>query len=163
MLNFDLVALYEIPTKVLNQSVKRNVARFPKDLMFRLTLSVWASIRSQTVTASGSDGILRSQIVTASQNNRNTTITPYRFTEQGVAMFSGILNSDKSIQMNIAIMRVFLEIRKIILHENDLKEQLQLIKERPGEHDVQLSQTYLPVGSFMMYGKPLDEKAAELK
>ncbi|MFY7839906.1 MAG: ORF6N domain-containing protein [Lacibacter sp.] len=157
MLDFDLAALYEVPTKVLNQAVKRNIARFPKDFMFRLTAEEWKTIRSQTVTASDDDGILRSQIVTASQKKRNTTVTPYAFTEQGVAMLSGILNSDKAIQMNIAIMRAFVEIRKILLKENDLKEQLKEIKERLGEHDVQLNQIYDAMENL------LDEKAAERK
>lgn len=82
---------------------------------------------------------------------------PYAFTEQGVAMLSGILNSDKAIQMNIAIMRAFVEIRKILLKENDLKEQLRELKERIGEHDVQLSQIYDAMENM------LDEKAAERK
>lgn len=157
MLDFDLASLYEVPTKVLNQAVKRNNKRFPEDFMFRLTAVEWKAIRSQTVTASEGGGILRSQIVTASQSKRNTSATPYAFTEQGVAMLSGILNSDKAIQMNIAIMRAFVEIRKILLKESDLKEQLRELKERIGEHDVQLSQIYDAMENM------LDEKAAERK
>ncbi|QNA45510.1 ORF6N domain-containing protein [Lacibacter sediminis] len=157
MLDFDLAALYEVPTKVLNQAVKRNVKRFPADFMFRLTAAEWKTIRSQIVTPSESDGVLRSQIVTASQSKRNTTVAPYAFTEQGVAMLSGILNSDKAIQMNIAIMRAFVEIRKILLKENDLKEQMKEIKDRIGEHDVQLNQIYDAMENL------LDEKAAERK
>src|SRR3982751_5510169 len=95
MLDFDLAALYEVETKVLNQAVKRNIKRFPKDFMFRLSLEEWKDIRSQAVTASESTGSMRSQSVTASQGRRNTNVTPYAFTEQGVAMLSGILNSDK--------------------------------------------------------------------
>ncbi len=157
MLDFDLAALYEVPTKVLNQAVKRNIARFPNDFMFRLTAAEWGNIRSQTVTASEGDGVLRSQIVTLSQNKRNKAVTPYAFTEQGVAMLSGILNSDRAIQMNIAIMRAFVEIRKILLKESDLKEQLRELKERIGEHDVQLNQIYDAMENMM------DEKAAERK
>ena len=67
---------------------------------------------------------------------------PYAFTEQGVAMLRGILNSDKAINMNIAIMRAFVEVRKVLLMQTDLKEQLREIKERLGEHDVQLNQIY---------------------
>lgn len=157
MLDFDLAALYEVPTKVLNQAVKRNIKRFPSDFMFRLTLSEWKSFRSQTVTTSEGDGILRSQIVTSKSGSGGTRYTPYVFTEQGVAMLSGILNSDKAIQMNIAIMRAFVEIRKILLKESDLKEQLRELKERIGEHDVQLSQIYDAMENL------LDEKAAERK
>ena len=82
---------------------------------------------------------------------------PYAFTEQGVAMLSGILNSDKAINMNIAIMRAFVEIRKILLQEFDFKEQLKQIKDRLGEHDLQLSQIYDAMENM------LDEKAAQRK
>jgi phage regulator Rha-like protein len=154
MLDFDLAQLYEAETKALNQAVKRNLKRFPKDFMFRLTLSEWQFIRSQSVTASESTS-MRSQIVTASQNRRNTNVTPYAFTEQGVAMLSGILNSDKAINMNIAIMRAFVEVRKVLLAQSDLKEQLKEIKERLGEHDAQLNQIYDAMENL------LDEKAAQ--
>jgi hypothetical protein len=90
MIDFDLASLYEVETKVLNQAVKRNIKRFPEDFMFRLTLTEWQNMRSQIVAASESLVSLRSQIVTASQKKRNTNVTPYAFTEQGVAMLSGI-------------------------------------------------------------------------
>ena len=157
MLDFDLAQLYEVETKVLNQAVKRNIKRFPEDFMFRLTVSEWEVMRSQSVTASSGDTPMSSQIVTAYQSRRNTNITPYAFTEQGVAMLSGILNSDKAINMNIAIMRAFVEIRKIALSQMDLKEHLQQIKDRLGEHDVQLNQIYEAMENL------LDEKAAQRK
>jgi hypothetical protein len=157
MLDFDLASLYEVPTKALNQAVKRNIKRFPKDFMFRLSISEWESIRSQSVTASEGTTSLRSQTVTASQVKRNTRTTPFAFTEQGVAMLSGILNSDKAINMNIAIMRAFVEVRKALLRQNDLKAQLRDIKERIGEHDAQLNQIYDAMENL------LDEKAAQKK
>ena len=156
MLDFDLSNLYEVRTKALNQAVKRNIKRFPKDFMFRLTLTEWQNIRSQVVTAQDSDS-LRSRNVTAYQNKRNTNVTPYAFTEQGVAMLSGILNSDKAINMNIAIMRAFVEVRRVLLQQTDLKEQLKQIKGRIGEHDVQLNQIYDALENL------LDEKAAQRK
>lgn len=143
MLDFDLAVLYEVETKVLNQAVKRNNKRFPSDFMFRLTTSEWQ--------------IMRSQSVTASQTKRNTDITPFAFTEQGVAMLSGILNSDKAINMNIAIMRAFAAIRKVLLKQTDLKEQLKEIRERIGEHDIQLNQLYDAMENL------LDEKAIQRK
>ncbi|MEO8111126.1 MAG: hypothetical protein ABI594_13875 [Ginsengibacter sp.] len=82
---------------------------------------------------------------------------PYAFTEQGVAMLSGVLNSDKAINMNIAIMRAFVEVRKIFLKEIDFREQLKEIKERLGEHDVQLNQIYDAMENL------LDEKASKRK
>jgi hypothetical protein len=102
MLDFDLADLYEVSTKVLNQAVKRNIKRFPEDFMFRLTELEWGAMRSQIVIASK-----QSKHIIIYQTKRNTAVTPYAFTEQGVAMLSGILNSDRAINMNIAIMRAF--------------------------------------------------------
>lgn len=157
MLDFDLSALYEVETKVLNQSVKRNRKRFPADFMFRLTTVEWEPIRSQFVTTSVGASSMRSQIVTASQGKRNIGVTPYAFTEQGVAMLSGILNSDKAINMNIAIMRAFVEIRRIVLQQGDIKVQLKQIQQRIGEHDEQLSAIYDAIENL------LDDKAAQKK
>lgn len=161
MLDFDLAALYEVETKALNQAVKRNIKRFPEDFMFRLTPVEWNNMRSQIVTAYPEDidnkESKRSQIVTTSQSKRNTRITPYAFTEQGVAMLSGVLNSEKAINMNIAIMRAFVEIRKLFLRQVDFKEQLKEIKEKLGEHDGQLNQIYDALENL------LDEKASERK
>lgn len=143
MLDFDLAALYDVGTKVLNQAVKRNSKRFPKDFMFRLSPEEWEGMRSQSVTAYEIQPTdMRSQIVTASQIKRNTKVLPYAFTEQGVAMLSGILNSDKAIAMNISIMRAFVEIRRVLIQENDLQEQLKQIKEKIGGHDSQLNHLY---------------------
>ncbi len=157
MLDFDLAALYEVETKALNQAVKRNYKRFPEDFMFRLTPIEWEMMRSQIVTASSNDLSEGIRIINSSQNKRNTNITPYAFTEQGVAMLSGILNSDRAINMNIAIMRAFVEIRRMILYQSDLTEQLQQLKERMGEHDAQLSQIYDAIENL------LDENASQRK
>lgn len=155
MLDFDLAALYEVGTKVLNQAVKRNIKRFPKDFMFRLTPDEWEAMWSQIVTTSENEKSTRSQTVTTFQLSRRKDNTPYAFTEQGVAMLSGILNSDKAIAMNIAIMRAFVEIRRVLIHENDLREQLKQIKERIGEHDIQLNQIYDAIENL------LDEKVEQ--
>jgi phage regulator Rha-like protein len=172
MLDFDLATLYEVSTKVLNQAVKRNIKRFPKDFMFRLTDSEWQTMRSQIVTLDENPDYLRSQIVTLDEKtnslrSQNATLKigrgkhskylPYAFTEQGVAMLSGILNSDKAINMNIAIMRAFVEVRRALLLQSDMKEQLNQIKERLGSHDAQLNQIYDALENL------LDEKAAQRK
>lgn len=157
MLDFDLALLYEVETKALNQAVKRNYKRFPADFMFRLSIAEWQAIRSQSVTASAATVSLRSQVVTASQGKRNISVTPYAFTEQGIAMLSGILTSEKAINMNIAIMRAFVEVRKVLLKQTDLKEQLKEIRERLGEHDAQLNSIYDAMENL------LDEKAAQRK
>ncbi len=161
MLDFDLAALYEVETKVLNQAVKRNIKRFPEDFMFRLSIGEWQTIRSQFVTSDSKDNDNQqtnwSQSVTSSKKHRGAAYLPYAFTEQGVAMLSGILNSDKAINMNIAIMRAFVEVRKIFLKEIDFREQLKEIRERLGEHDTQLNQIYDAMENL------LDEKAAQRK
>jgi hypothetical protein len=143
MLDFDIAELYEVGTKVLNQAVKRHIKRFPPDFMFRLTDSEWQKMRSQSVTAS--------------QNKRNTNTTPFAFTEQGVAMLSGVLNSDKAIEMNIAIMRAFIAIKRISLEQMDVRQQLKEIKDHIGIHDAQLNQIYDVLENL------LDEKAAQRK
>lgn len=157
MLDFDLARLYEVETKVLNQAVKRNKKRFPSDFMFRLNVTEWQSMRSQLVTANERDKGTWSQIVTTSQQSRRRDSTPYAFTEQGVAMLSGILQSDKAINMNIAIMRAFVEIRKLALQQNYTAEQLKEIINRLGEHDIQLSSINDTLENM------LDEKAAQRK
>ena len=170
MLDFDLAQLYEVETKVLNQAVKRNIKRFPEDFMFQLTKEEFEALRFQIDTLENADSI-RSQIVTLENNTslrsqfaslktgrgKHSKYTPYVFTEQGVAMLSGILHSDKAINMNIAIMRAFVEVRKIFLQKIDIREQFKEIKERLGEHDVQLNQIYDAMENL------LDEKAAERK
>ena len=100
MLDFDLAALYDVGTKVLNQAVKRNSKRFPKDFMFRLNPDEWESMWSQFVTTSDSGQSTRSQTVTTLQQSRRKDNMPYAFTEQGVAMLSSVLNSETAIQVS---------------------------------------------------------------
>jgi phage regulator Rha-like protein len=100
---------------------------------------------------------MSSQIVMTYSNKRPDKAVPYAFTEQGVAMLSGILNSDKAINMNISIMRAFIEVRRVLLQQTDIKEQLRLIQERITEHDMQLNQIYDSIENL------LDDKAAQTK
>ncbi len=155
MLDRDLAALYETETKALNLAVKRNLKRFPRDFMFQLTKEEYEFLRFQSETSNSSHP-MRLQIET-SKGRGGTRYLPYAFTEQGVAMLSGILNSDKAISMNIAIMRAFVEVRRVLLQQSDLKTQLKEIKERLGEHDEQLNQIYDTIENL------LDEKAIEKK
>jgi phage regulator Rha-like protein len=168
MLDRDLATLYEVETKALNLAVKRNFKRFPSDFMFQLTKDEFEGLRFQIETSKNSDSLrlqnetlknidsLRTQIAT-SKGRGGTRYLPYAFTEQGVAMLSGILSSDKAINMNIAIMRAFVEVRKVLLRESDLKEHLKEIRELLGEHDAQLNQIYDALENL------LDEKAAQRK
>lgn len=157
MLDKDLADLYETETKALNLAVKRNIKRFPADFMFQLTKEEFDSLRFQFATLE-KDDILRLQTETLDKGRgQHSKYLPYAFTEQGVAMLSGVLRSDKAINMNIAIMRAFVEVRRIIFSQNDLKAQLQEIKERLGEHDAQLNHIYDAMENL------LDEKAAQKK
>lgn len=157
MFDKDLASLYEIEVRILNQAVKRNIKRFPKDFMFQLTMEEFEELRFQ-IESSENTNSSRSQIVTLKTGRgSNVKYLPYAFTEQGLAMLSGILNSDKAIAMNIAIMRAFVEIRRVLIQESDLREQLKQIKERIGEHDIQLNQLYDAMENL------LDENAAKKK
>ena len=124
MLDSDLAELYEVETKNLNLAVKRNIKRFPPDFMFQLTKSEWDILRLQIETSKGRGG---------------TRYLPYAFTEQGVAMLSGILNSDKAIETNIAIMRAFVFVRQYALTHKDLTEKLQ---ELENKYDKQFKDVY---------------------
>jgi hypothetical protein len=115
MLDFDLAELYEVQTKNLNLAVKRNLKRFPPDFMFQLTTNEWSALRLQIETSNGRGG---------------TRYLPYAFTEQGVAMLSGILNSDKAIEINITIMRAFVFLRNYALTHKDLTEKLKKMERK---------------------------------
>jgi hypothetical protein len=153
MLDRDLAALYETETKALNLAVKRNIKRFPRDFMFQLTKEEFDDLRFQIETLENTNS-LRLQNET-SKGRGGTRYLPYAFTEQGVAMLSGILHSDKAIKMNIAIMRAFVAVRTILIQGSDLKLQLQAIKDHIGEHDAQLNQIYDAMENL------LDDKAAQ--
>lgn len=114
-------------------------------------------MRSQFVTASENDQSMGYIRVYSDQQKRNYSVLPYAFTEQGLAMLSGVLRSQKAITMNIAIMRAFVAVRKILALQNDIKEQVKEIRDRLGEHDIQLSQIYDAIEHL------LDEKAAKRK
>ncbi|MBI2282204.1 MAG: ORF6N domain-containing protein [Bacteroidetes bacterium] len=110
MLDFDLAILYAVETKVLNQAVKRNLARFPADFMFQLTQAEYNNLN------------LKSQIVTSSWGGVRKL--PYAFTEHGVTMLAGILRSEKAIVMNITIVRAFIALRQIAMQYKELAEKL---------------------------------------
>ena len=131
MLDADLAALYGVPTRALNQAVKRNVERFPADFMFQLTAGEWAASRSQTVIASQAVGAMRSQTVIASR--RNVGALPYAFTEQGVAMLSSVLRSPRAVEVNIAIMRTFVQLRRLMDSNRELARKIEALEEKYDE------------------------------
>ena len=136
MLDFDLATLYEVETKNLNLAVKRNIDRFPNDFMFQLTKDEWESLRLQIETSNANflrlhnetsnDNSLRLQNETLKRGGRR--YLPYAFTEQGLAMLSGILNSKKAISVNISIMRAFVLIRQYYMNYKELKLQIEKLE-----------------------------------
>ncbi len=124
MLDEDLAKLYDVPTKVFNQAVKRNLERFPDDFSFQLTL--------QKVT------ILRSQIATSSLGHGGRRYLPRAFTEHGVAMLSSVLNSQRAIDVNIEIIRAFVRLRRLLATPGELVAQLQKLAETVQLHDEQI-------------------------
>lgn len=119
MLDSDLADLYQVETKALNQQVKRNLKRFPEDFMFQLTEQEFANLKSQFVTSSWG----------------GKRKLPYVFTEQGVAMLSGILNSDRAIAVNIQIMRIFTRIRQMLADNTDLRLDIEKMKKKFDNQD----------------------------
>ena len=111
MLDFDLAMLYEVDTRSLNQAVKRNIERFPIDFMFRLTEKEWEVMISQNVVSSA--------------GRRKKNATPFAFTEHGVAMISGVLKSEKALMMNISIIRMFIEMKRVLIKNASIKGQLK--------------------------------------
>ena len=127
MLDFDLAGLYEVETKVLNQSVKRNIKRFPPDFMFQLTKDEFESLKSQFVTSNKLNSL---HIETSSEKRGGNRRLPYAFTEQGLAMLSGILNSEKAINVNIAIMRAFVYLKQFALTNKELTDKLKKLESK---------------------------------
>ncbi len=116
MLDSDLAELYEVPTRRLNEQIKRNIARFPSDFMFQLNAEEAENLRSQIATSSSRHGGRR--------------YLPFVFTEQGVAMLSSVLNSERAIQVNIAIMRAFVKLREMIASNKDLARKLDDLEKK---------------------------------
>ena len=114
MLDRDLALLYKVETKALIQAVKRNKSRFPEDFMFQLTKEEFTSLRSQFVTS----------------NRGGRRYLPYAFTEQGVAMLSSVLNSNRAILVNIQIMRTFINLRRIGLTYAELKRKIEAMEKK---------------------------------
>ena len=121
MLDDDLAELYQVETKRLNEQVKRNTERFPEDFMFQLTPEEWGSLRSQFATSNELRGGRR--------------YAPYVFTEHGVLMLSSVLSSDRAIQVNIQIVRVYTKLRALLMDHKAILQQLEKLETKVSEHD----------------------------
>ena len=135
MLDRDLAELYRVKTKALKQAVRRNIARFPEDFMFELTKEEFRNWRSQ--------------FVTSNQDKMGLRYRPMAFTEQGVAMLSSILKSKRAIEVNIAIMRAFVQLREIMATRRELARKLEELEGRLGKHDEQFKVVFDAIRALM--------------
>jgi hypothetical protein len=139
MLDYDLATLYGVEARVLNQAVKRNASRFPVDFMFQISAEEMEKV-SQVVTPPAQERTEKkvtnsSQFVTSSRKYRGKRYRPYAFTEQGVAMLSSVLNSERAVKVNIAIMRAFVRLREVLQTNRELARKFDELEKRVGKHD----------------------------
>ena len=144
MLDAGLAELYGVTTKRLNEQVRRNISRFPIDFMFQLD--------EQETSA------LRSQIATSKEGRGGRRYLPYVFTEQGVAMLSSILHSERAVQVNIAIMRVFVRLREMMATHKELAFKLVELEERLEGHDEKIQNIFEAIRQLMTPPEPPRKK-----
>ena len=160
MLDSDLAALYGVETKVLNQSVRRNVMRFPLDFRFQLTAEESEALRCQTGILELND-YLRSQSVTLKPGRgKHRKYQPYVFTEQGVAMLSSVLNSDRAVQVNITIMRAFVKLREMIASHKELTKRLD---EMEKSYDFQFKMVFDAIRALVSQPEPEEKRIGFIK
>jgi hypothetical protein len=141
ILDADLAELYDVPTKVFNQAVKRNADRFPQDFMFQLTLQEWRNLKSQIVTSSlevsPKEALAPnwSQFVTSSKKHRGAAYRPYAFTEHGAIMAATVLNSPEAVAMSVFVVRAFLQMREHLAANAAILKRLAEIDKTLLEHD----------------------------
>ena len=139
ILDRDLAALYDVPTKALKQAVKRNAGRFPDDFMFVLTSEEFDALRSQFVTSK-------------TERRGGAQYAPMAFTEQGVAMLSSVLNSERAVQVNIAIMRAFVQLRRLLETHAELARKLAELEKK---YDAQFRAVFDAIRQLMTPPAPL--------
>ena len=148
MLDADLATLYGVRPKALNQAVKRNNARFPVDFCFQLTAKEWADLKSRisgtTSQAADNEAPAQnwSQFVTSSMRHRGATYRPYAFTEQGVAMLSSVLRSKRAVEVNVAIMRTFVQLRRLMDTNRDLARKIEALEKK---YDEQFAEVFAAI------------------
>jgi hypothetical protein len=129
ILDADLAAIYGVPTKRLNEQVKRNRKRFPADFIFRLTKSEWLSVMSQAPSLQALE-TNRSQFATGSQKHRDPSLLPYAFTENGAIMAANVLNSPQAVRMSVFVVRAFVKMREILARNDDLRKELRELEQK---------------------------------
>jgi hypothetical protein len=153
MLDYDLAALYGVEARALNQAVKRNASRFPVDFMFQISAEEMEKV-SQVVTPPAQERTEKkvtnsSQFVTSSHKHRGKRYRPYAFTEQGVAMLSSVLNSERAVKVNIAIMRAFVKLRQTIETNRELARKFSELEKRVGKHDEKIAAIFEAIRQLM--------------
>ncbi len=141
LLDSHLASLYGVTTKRLNEQVRRNRSRFPDDFMFQLALDEVETLRSQIATSKGGSGGRR--------------YAPYVFTEQGVAMLSTVLNSERAIQVNIEIMRAFVRLRQLLVSNDQLARKLEALEKK---YDGQFKVVFEAIRQLMAPPEPKKRK-----
>jgi len=141
MLDNDLAELYGVETRVLNQAVKRNIKRFPSDFLFQLSQAEAAELS-------------RSQFVIL-KRGQNIKYLPFAFTENGVAMLSGVLNSDRAIAVNIQIMRTFTKLRELLATHRELRRKVEEIEKK---YDHQFKSVFDAIRQLMASPEPSKKK-----
>jgi hypothetical protein len=165
LLDFDLAPLYGVSVKVLNQAVKRNRERFPTDFMFQLGQDETRFLRSNTLSPGSQDPAKKtlmvnwSQFVTSSKKHRGTKYRPYAFTEEGIAMLSSVLRSERAVKVNIAIMRAFVKLRQLLETNRELARKFSELEQRMNEHDEEIAEIMEAIRQLMM---PPEEPSREI-
>lgn len=151
LMDVDLAELYGVPTKALNQAVRRNLERFPPDFMFQLSEQEAAAMRSQIVTAS----------------RRNVRYLPYAFTEHGVIMAASILNTPRAIEVSVFVVRVFVKLREMLTADKELARKLAELEHKVGKHDETIRSLVAAIRQLMTPAEPkrneIGFKAAAMK
>jgi hypothetical protein len=150
----DLAELYGVPTKRLNEQVRRNRGRFPEDFVFQLTEAETGALRSQNATAATEKSGMRSQNATASK--RNVRYRPYAFTEHGAIMAATILNSPRAVEVSVFVVRAFVKLRQLALTHKELAAKLNDLERKVAGHDGALRQLVATIRQLME--PPPDEK-----
>ncbi len=134
MVDADLAMLYGVATKNLNKAVKRNARRFPSDFMFELTKDEYRSLRFQFGTL---------------KRGQHAKYLPKVFTQEGVAMLSGVLNSQRAIKVNVEIMRAFVRLRELIASHKELAKKIDQLEKKVENHDLQMREIFEAIRSLM--------------
>jgi hypothetical protein len=146
MFDSDLAEIYEVPTKVLNQAVKRNIDRFPKDFMFQLSDGDFEKVRNW------------SQSVTSSQKHRGARYRPYAFTEHGTGMLATILNSPTAVEASIRVVRAFVKMRSILALHKDLAKRIEQLSKIAVKHENDFEVVFQLLGEIMGDSRYLKKK-----